>query len=113
MKLAVWTYTAAVAFASLATAALGGMFGNIYYYRLGDKSLPPITQLVVGVHLWALAIPLPFLFAATWLSCRDIVTPNRCFAFAGVSTLAIAFLFTFTAIALTLPFVSIIVGMQR
>jgi hypothetical protein len=53
---------------------------------------------------------LPFFFAASWLSCRDIVTPSRCFAFAGVFTLAVAFLFTFTAIALTLPFVSVIVG---
>ena len=112
MKTAVWTYTAALGFASLAVAALGGMFGNIYHYKLGDKPLPFITDLLVQFPLWAFAIPLPWLFAAILLSRHGAATPARVFAFAGISTLAITFLFMFTAVALTLPFISIIVSMR-
>src|SRR6266446_2368765 len=98
MRIAMWTYTAAVAFASLAATALGGMFGNIYHRLLGGKPLPAMTQFLVEWHLWALLIPLPWLCVAIWLGRREAATQTRCFAFAGISTLAVAFLFTFTAI---------------
>jgi hypothetical protein len=111
MRVAVWAYTIAVGFASLAAASLGGLFHNIYSHLLGGKPLPALTQLFIEFHLWALAIPLPWLLAAIWLSRRETATQSRCFAFAGVSTLAITFIFAFTANALTLPFVSIVVGM--
>ncbi len=107
MRIAIWSYTAAVGFASLAVAALGGMFGSIFYRWLGDKPLPAITQLLIDFHWWTFAVPLPWVLVAIWFSRRDAATQSRVFAFSGISTLAVAFLFTFAAVALTLPFASV------
>ena len=108
VKFAVWTYTAAISLASFAVAVLGGMFGNSYQDLLSGKPLPPLTEFLLEYHFWALAVPLPWFCAAIWLSRRGVTTPDRVFAFAGTSTLALVSLFAFSAVALTLPFVRII-----
>ena len=108
VKIAVWMYAAAVGLASFAVAMLGGMFGNSYHDLLNGKTLPLLTEFLLEYHLWALAIPLPWLCSAIWLSRRDTATPERVFAYAAISTLAITFLFVFAAVGLTLPFVRII-----
>ena len=112
MKLAVWSYTAAVGFASLAVAGVGRMVGKIYPDLFNGKPLPAITDFVVGFYGWACALLLLWLFAAAWLSRRGAATPERVLAFAGISTLAVTVLFGFTALALVLPFLSLVVSLR-
>lgn len=113
MRLGIWAYTVAVGFASLAVAAMGGIFANVIHSFLGNKPLPVLTAFVVDFHRCALALPLPWLIAAIVLSRREAATPSRCFAFAGISTFAITFLFAFTAISFALPYVRIMVCMSH
>lgn len=112
MKFAIWIYAVTVVLASLAVTALGGAFSNIFRSWLHGKPLPAMTAFLVDSHLWALAIPLPWLFAAVWLSRGETATTDRVFAYAATSTLAIVFLFVFTAVALALPLVTVTVCMQ-
>ncbi len=112
MKIAIWTYTAAVGFICLGEAALGAMFGQIFRYQLNGKPLPYITSAFLAFSPWALALPLAWLSAAIWLGRSNRLTPGRAHAFAGVSTLVISFLVTFAAIALPLPLTPIIERMK-
>ena len=106
MRLAIWTYTGSLAFASLVVVAVGGLLSNIHDHKLGHMPLPRLTEFVEAYHLWAWGVPIPWLAAALWLSRRDAATPPRVMAFAGVSTLAVTVLFACTTLAAFLLFVT-------
>ena len=110
MKIAIWSYTAAIAFVALAVSFLSRLvIPDILHDKLRGKPLPPITEFLIHHPGWVLLVPLPWFLTASWLNLRKgALTPNRCFAFAGVSTFALAFLLAYTAIAFLLPFVRII-----
>ena len=105
MRFAVWTYAAAVALASLAVVVLVKISHPLLHGWLNGKPLPNVTTFLIEFSPWALVIPLPWLCAAIWLSRRNAATADRVFAYAGISTLAIVFMLTFTLLALVLPFV--------
>ena len=105
MRIAVWSYCAAVGLACLTVAMLGSGFKYYFHWSLNGKPLPAMTDLATEDAVWALVLALPWVGAAIWLSRREAATPSRVFAYAGLSTFAIVFLFAFVAIAFSLPLV--------
>lgn len=111
MKLAIWAYSTAITLTALLTVTLGGLFQNIFGRMLGGKPLPLLTEFFLHLQWWALLAALPFIGTATWLTLRRSITSDRTFAFAGLSTLAIVFLFALALVSLCLPFVFPIRGL--
>ena len=105
---AIWTYTAAVVITLLAIMALGAGFRDIFHRTLNGKPLPAMTTTVAESYRWEFVVGLLWLGAAIWLSRRDACTTDRVLAFAATSTLAVVFLWAYTAIALMLPLITII-----
>ena len=104
MKLAIWTYSAAVALALLAMVVLGILFQIFFEQLYGrDEPLPLLTHCFIRLHWWFLLGSLPVLVGACFLTSARTLTPDRALAFAGASTLIIVFLFTVAVVALLLP----------
>ena len=112
MKIAIWSYSAAVTFAAIAVAGLGWAFRDILDRTLFGKPLPPLTWVLIEHFRWGFAIPIPWILVAIVLTRGRTIAADRCLAFAGVSTAVISFLFMFVAIALSLPYIRIITPLQ-
>ena len=112
MRIAIWTYTAAVALASAAAWLLAALFERVVFYQQGGRPLPAWTSLAVHWHWAFLVVPLPFVIAAIGLSRSDETTPARVLSFAAFSTLAIVLLFSFLALSVMLPFVPLITPLR-
>ena len=111
MKLAVWIHTLAVILTVGAITALGATFGNILFHSLHGKPLPIFTTPLIN-NPWLLTISIPWLIAASWLSRENNLSHNRCIGFMSISVLAIVFLFAYSALAFSLPFVRIMVSFK-
>ena len=112
MKLATWAYAASVALAAVLTIALGGLFQNIFERLFNGRPMPRLTELFFHLQWWVLLIALPFIGTAFRLTFRSTITTERAFAFAGLSTFVIVFLFALALVSLSLPFVTIIVSLE-
>ena len=107
MKLAIWTYSAAVALAFLVMVVLGVLF-QIFFEQLYGRNepLPLLTHCFIRLHWWFLLGSLPVLVSACFLTTARTLTPDRALAFAGACTLLIVFLFTVAVVSLLLPLLS-------
>lgn len=105
MKISIWFNTIAVGLTSLMVCFTAKSSAQFFHDMLGGKPLPLATQFLLNHHCWMLAFPTLWVIAAIGMSFgKGVATPDRCLAFAGVSTCTIVFLMTFAALALSLPF---------
>ena len=107
MRFAIWSYTVAVVITSTTVSLLGAVSEGIFFSQLGGSPLPALTSLLTSCHWGFLFIPAPFILAAIWLSRGENASADKASAFAGISTLAVVLLFAFTALALLMPFVTL------
>ncbi len=115
MKLAIWTYAAAVTVASLAMVVLGILFQIFFVQLYGDgEPLPLLTHCFIRLHWWWFLLgSIPVLVAARYLTSARALTPERALAFAGACTLFIVFLFAIAAYSLLLPLLTTTFSMRH
>jgi hypothetical protein len=113
--IAAWALAAAVSVTAFAFFAVGAVFSNILFYRLRDKfpgitppPLPRITDWYIHGCGWALLLPPAFIAAAFWLCRSSVFSPERLAAYSGISIATIAWLISFAAVALSVPYMTIV-----
>ena len=113
MKIAIWLYTTAVVLGSVAWGLVGWAFRHIFNDTLGGRPLPPVTRWMMEnttAPAWlALSLAL-VVFRWTW---KRQPRPEQVATYAGAALLWLTFLVAFAAVALSMPFVSIVVRMGK
>ena len=112
MRIAIWSYAAAVSMTAIAIAIISSLFERILLTQFGSKPLPPVTSILISNHWWALVISAAWILMAIWLTRSCDLRTEKALAFAGISTLAIVFSAAFTAVAIICPFVSFITPLK-
>jgi hypothetical protein len=108
MKISVWLSTLAISVVCLACWAAAHVIVQSWSYRFRGVPVPDFTMLVLLPHWWLLLCPLIWVAYGVALSSRKNLTPSALFLFSSTAFLGIAVIVSTVAIALLLPYLTLV-----